>query len=113
LSEEIRDIDPYRPLAYDEDNGKVLWEHELPMGSDGIPAVYEVGGKEYIAFCVAGRGRPQSRRTAWHPDWSTPERIRRLRFAEEVGKRSLSRIASRTVPGSSPWLRQAPLVRTS
>jgi quinoprotein glucose dehydrogenase len=39
--------------AYDEDNGKVLWEHELPTGSDGIPAVYEVGGKEYIAFCVA------------------------------------------------------------
>jgi len=39
--------------AYDEDNGKVLWEHELPTGSDGIPAVYEVGGREYIAFCVA------------------------------------------------------------
>jgi quinoprotein glucose dehydrogenase len=39
--------------AYDEDNGKVLWEHELTTGSDGIPAVYEVNGREYIAFCVA------------------------------------------------------------
>ncbi len=40
--------------AYDEDTGKVLWEHETPQGSDGVPAVYEAGGREYIAFCVAG-----------------------------------------------------------
>ena len=40
--------------AYDEDTGKVLWEYEAPTGSDGVPAVYEVGGREYIAFCVAG-----------------------------------------------------------
>jgi quinoprotein glucose dehydrogenase len=25
----------------------------LPTGSDGVPAVYEVDGREYIAFCVA------------------------------------------------------------
>jgi quinoprotein glucose dehydrogenase len=43
----------HKVRAYDEDTGKVLWEHELPTGSDGIPAVYEVGGREYIAFCVA------------------------------------------------------------
>jgi glucose dehydrogenase len=40
--------------AYDEDTGKVLWEYETPTGSDGVPAVYEIGGREYIAFCVAG-----------------------------------------------------------
>ena len=40
--------------AYDENTGAVLWEHETPTGSDGVPAVYEVGGREYIAFCVAG-----------------------------------------------------------
>jgi glucose dehydrogenase len=39
--------------AFDEDTGKVLWEKDLPNGSDGVPAVYEVGGREYIAFCVA------------------------------------------------------------
>jgi len=43
----------HKVRAYDEDNGKVLWEYELPTGSDGIPAVYEVVGREYIAFCVA------------------------------------------------------------
>ena len=40
--------------AYDQDTGKVLWVRSLPTGSDGIPAVYEAGGREYIAFCVAG-----------------------------------------------------------
>ncbi|HEY1758673.1 MAG TPA: pyrroloquinoline quinone-dependent dehydrogenase [Bryobacteraceae bacterium] len=39
--------------AFDQDTGKVLWEKDLPNGSDGIPAVYEAGGREYIAFCVA------------------------------------------------------------
>jgi quinoprotein glucose dehydrogenase len=44
----------HKVRAYDEDNGKVLWEYELPTGSDGVPAVYEVNGREYIAFCAAG-----------------------------------------------------------
>ncbi len=44
----------HKVRAYDEDTGKVLWEYELPVGSDGVPAVYEAGGREYIAFCVAG-----------------------------------------------------------
>jgi quinoprotein glucose dehydrogenase len=39
--------------AYDEDTGKVLWERALPSGSEGIPAIYEVGGREYLAVCVA------------------------------------------------------------
>jgi quinoprotein glucose dehydrogenase len=44
----------HKVRAYDEDTGKVLWEYELPTGSDGVPAVYEAGGREYVAFCVAG-----------------------------------------------------------
>jgi glucose dehydrogenase len=44
----------HKVRAYDEDTGKVLWEYETPAGSDGVPAVYEVGGRQYIAFCVAG-----------------------------------------------------------
>jgi quinoprotein glucose dehydrogenase len=45
--------------ALDEQTGKVLWERELSAPVEGIPAVYEVGGKEYIVFCVAG-GNPGS-----------------------------------------------------
>ena len=40
--------------AYDQDNGKVIWETSLPAASEGVPAVYEVDGREYLALCVAG-----------------------------------------------------------
>jgi quinate dehydrogenase (quinone) len=39
--------------AYDRDNGKVVWSTELPGGSEGIPASYEIGGRQYLAFPVA------------------------------------------------------------
>ena len=42
--------------AYDEDNGRVLWEQELPAPSEGVPAVYEIDGREYIAISVGGPG---------------------------------------------------------
>jgi quinoprotein glucose dehydrogenase len=45
-----------RVRAYDKDNGKVLWEREVGANPDGIPAVYEVGGRMYVAF-YAGNGR--------------------------------------------------------
>jgi quinoprotein glucose dehydrogenase len=44
----------HKVRAYDQDTGKVLWTYALPTGSDGVPAVYEIDGREYIAFCVAG-----------------------------------------------------------
>jgi quinoprotein glucose dehydrogenase len=42
--------------AYDQDNGKVLWSVDLPAASEGIPAVYQVDGREYIAIAVGGNG---------------------------------------------------------
>jgi quinoprotein glucose dehydrogenase len=41
--------------AYDKDTGDLLWEHELEGSPEGIPAVYEVNGKQYVAF-TAGAG---------------------------------------------------------
>jgi quinoprotein glucose dehydrogenase len=38
--------------AYDEENGRVLWETDLPAASEGVPAVYEVDGREYIVICA-------------------------------------------------------------
>jgi quinoprotein glucose dehydrogenase len=53
--------------AFDEDTGKVLWVKDLPSASEGVPAIYEVGGREYLAVCVAAgngmmapRGQPLS-----------------------------------------------------
>jgi quinoprotein glucose dehydrogenase len=42
--------------AYDKDNGKVLWERQIDSNPDGLPAVYEVAGRQYVAF-YAGNGR--------------------------------------------------------
>jgi quinoprotein glucose dehydrogenase len=42
--------------AFDKDTGKILWETEIEANPDGIPAVYEVGGRQYVAFFAAGGG---------------------------------------------------------
>ena len=48
--------------AYDQDTGRVLWEKDLPAGAEGVPAVYEIGGREYIALCAAqGESNPPVR----------------------------------------------------
>ena len=44
--------------AYDADTGKVIWETDLPASAEGVPAVYEIGGREYIALCVAAGNGP-------------------------------------------------------
>ncbi len=51
--------------AYDKDNGASLWESEIEANPDGIPAVYETGGRQYVAF-FAGSFRSY-RGIAWKP----------------------------------------------
>jgi quinoprotein glucose dehydrogenase len=41
--------------ALDSSTGKVLWEHELDAALEGIPAVYELHGRQYIVFCAAAQ----------------------------------------------------------
>jgi quinoprotein glucose dehydrogenase len=31
--------------AYDQDNGKLIWELDLPNVSEGVPTVYQVAGQ--------------------------------------------------------------------
>jgi quinoprotein glucose dehydrogenase len=55
--------------AYDKDTGKVLWAHELDANPEGIPAVYEVRGRQYIAFAAGaswGTGGDPVWRNAFH-----------------------------------------------
>jgi glucose dehydrogenase len=44
--------------AWDADTGKVIWEADLPAAAEGVPAVYEIGGREYIAVCAAQGNGP-------------------------------------------------------
>ena len=39
--------------AYDRDNGKEVWSLELPAASEGMPATYEVNGRQFIVVPVA------------------------------------------------------------
>jgi quinoprotein glucose dehydrogenase len=47
---------PDRKLrVYDQDSGKIIWEQEVIGPINGVPAVYDVDGREYIAVCVGAR----------------------------------------------------------
>lgn len=42
--------------ARDADTGAVLWEHRFDAATEGVPAVYMVGGRQYITVPVGGEG---------------------------------------------------------
>ncbi len=61
--------------ALDQRTGTVLWEFQLPAALEGMPAIYQAGGREYIVFCAAaqssstllgGNGRAATQSTAEH-----------------------------------------------
>jgi quinoprotein glucose dehydrogenase len=41
--------------ALDAATGKVLWEAEVEAPLEGMPAVYQIDGREYVAFCAASQ----------------------------------------------------------
>ena len=41
--------------AFDVETGKPLWEAEVDAALEGMPAVYQVDGREYIVFCAAAQ----------------------------------------------------------
>ena len=43
--------------ALDKETGKLICTKDLPNGSLGVPAVYEVNGRQYVLLAVAG-GNP-------------------------------------------------------
>jgi quinoprotein glucose dehydrogenase len=49
--------------AYDEETRKTLWTVTLPASAEGIPAMYEVNGRQYLVVAASsntnsgGRGR--------------------------------------------------------
>jgi len=48
----------HKVRAIDVDNGKVLWEHELDAALEGMAAVYQVEGREYVVFCASAGSKP-------------------------------------------------------
>lgn len=45
--------------AFDKSTGKLLWETTLPFSANATPAIYSVGGRQFIVVCAEGsKGRP-------------------------------------------------------
>jgi quinoprotein glucose dehydrogenase len=41
--------------AHDEDTGRILWTGTLPAGSEGVPAMYEVNGRQYLVVPASSK----------------------------------------------------------
>jgi len=41
--------------AIDSATGKIVWESDVPAALEGMAAVYQVAGREYVVFCAAAQ----------------------------------------------------------
>jgi quinoprotein glucose dehydrogenase len=41
--------------AHDEETGRILWTGTLPAGSEGVPAMYEVNGRQFLVVPASSR----------------------------------------------------------
>ncbi len=46
--------------AFDKSNGKLLWETTLPAAGNATPAVYEAGGRQFVAIAAGGGKNPKA-----------------------------------------------------
>jgi glucose dehydrogenase len=58
--------------ALDSKTGKVLWEAQLDAAIEGMPAVYEMGGREYVVVCAAAQATTYTHSVPGHPASQAP-----------------------------------------
>jgi len=58
--------------ALDSATGKVLWEAEVGAALEGMPAVYEIDGREYAVFCAAAQATTHTHDLPGHPALQAP-----------------------------------------
>jgi quinoprotein glucose dehydrogenase len=58
--------------ALDVDTGKVLWKVDVAAAVEGIPAVYEVKGRQYLVYCAAARATTHTHAIPGHPASNAP-----------------------------------------
>ena len=58
--------------AIDSATGKVLWEAQVDAALEGMPAIYEVGGREYIVFCAAAQATTYTHNVPGHKASAAP-----------------------------------------
>ncbi len=47
--------------AYDSETGRTVWSKQLPAAPEGVPTVYEAGGREYLVVCARDTEEPRMR----------------------------------------------------
>ena len=57
--------------ALDSETGRVLWEATVDAALEGMPAVYEQAGRQYVVFCAAARASIHTQVTQGHPGSAT------------------------------------------
>lgn len=65
--------------AYDQETGNVLWSTSMPASSEGVPAIYEVDGREFIVVCATSAKQTQVRRDG--PEEPSAEPLHRTYIA--------------------------------
>jgi len=58
--------------ALDSATGKVLWESEVEAALEGMPAVYQIDGREYVVFCAAAQATTHTHNLPGHPALQAP-----------------------------------------
>jgi quinoprotein glucose dehydrogenase len=53
--------------ALDSETGRVLWEAEVDTAIEGMPAVYQIDGREYVVFCAAAQATTHTHDLPGHP----------------------------------------------
>jgi quinoprotein glucose dehydrogenase len=56
----------------DAETGKELWRMEVTAGIEGIPAIYEVNGRQYVVYCAAARSTTKTHASPWGPAAGDP-----------------------------------------
>jgi quinoprotein glucose dehydrogenase len=74
--------------ALDSATGRVLWEAEVHAAVEGMPAVYQIDGREYIVFCAAAQATTYTHDLPGHPALRTPVPGAYVAFALPVGFRT-------------------------
>ena len=62
-----------RLWAYDQDDGAVLWSGQLPANGKGIPAIYEVEGRQYVVISAPGERIEMEGQVPSYVAFSLPE----------------------------------------
>jgi quinoprotein glucose dehydrogenase len=58
--------------AIDAETGNVLWEATLDAALEGMPAVYEINGREFVVFCAAAQATTYTHAQPGHPAVNAP-----------------------------------------